>query len=88
MLLDVAHLLKMRGNPIILITAVPRSNLANMADVVFPVATVKSMEELGPRVFLMGAKYVTDILFAVLMTRVDFHNAQQKEQWLRKHFYY
>lgn len=88
MLLDVAHLLKMRGNPIILITAVPRSNLADMADVVFPVATVKSMEELGPRVFLMGAKYVTDILFAVLMTRVDFHNAQQKEQWLRKHFYY
>ena len=88
MLLDVAHLLKMRGNPIILITAVPRSNLANMADVVFPVATVKSMEELGPRVFLMGAKYVTDILFAVLMTRVDFHNAQEKEQWLRKHFYY
>ena len=88
MLLDVAHLLKLRGNPIILITAVPRSNLATMADVVFPVATVKSMEELGPRVFLMGAKYVTDILFAVLMTRVDFHNAQQKEQWLRKHFYY
>lgn len=88
MLLDIAHLLKLRGNPIIALTASPRSSLANMAEVVFPVATVKSMEELGPRVFLLGAKYVMDILFAVLMTRVDFHSAQQKEQWLSKHFYY
>ncbi|BAL82165.1 putative RpiR family transcriptional regulator [Selenomonas ruminantium subsp. lactilytica TAM6421] len=88
MLLDIAHLLKLRGNPIIALTASSNSSLANMAEVVFPVATVKSMEELGPRVFLTGAKYVMDILFAVLMTRVDFHSAQQKEQWLSKHFYY
>ncbi len=88
MLLDIAHLLKLRGNSIILLTAAPHSSLASMAEVVFPVATVKSMEELGPRVFLMTAKYVTDILFAVLMTRVDYKNAQQKEQWLNKHFYY
>ena len=88
MLLDIAHLLKLRGNPIIVLTAVTQSSLANLADVVFPVATVNSMEELGPRVFLLGAKYVMDILFAVLMTRVDFHSAQQKEQWLSKHFYY
>ncbi|TYZ27859.1 MurR/RpiR family transcriptional regulator [Selenomonas caprae] len=88
MLLDIAHLLKLRGNSIILLTAAPNSSLASMAEVVFPVATVKSMEELGPRVFLMTAKYVTDILFAVLMTRVDYKNAQQKEQWLNKHFYY
>ena len=88
MLLDIAHLLKLRGNSIILLTAAPNSSLASMAEVVFPVATVNSMEELGPRVFLMTAKYVTDILFAVLMTRVDYKNAQQKEQWLNKHFYY
>lgn len=88
MLLDIAHLLKLRGNPILVLTSSPKSSLASLADVVFPVATVKSMEELGPRVFLMGAKYVMDILFAVLMTRVDFHSAQQKEQWLNKHFYY
>ncbi|MBQ1889893.1 MAG: MurR/RpiR family transcriptional regulator, partial [Selenomonas sp.] len=88
MLLDIAHLLKLRGNSIILLTAAPHSSLASMAEVVFPVATVKSMEELGPRVFLLTAKYVTDILFAVLMTRVDYKNAQQKEQWLNKHFYY
>lgn len=88
MLLDIAQLLKLAGNPILVITASPRSRLAALGNVVFPVATVKKMEELGPRVFLMGAKYVTDILFAVLMTRVDFSNARQKEQWLNKHFYY
>lgn len=88
MLVDIAHLLKLRGNPIMLLTASPQSSIAAMADVVFPVATVKSMEELGPRVFLLGAKYVMDILFAVLMTRVDYQSAQQKEAWLGKHFYY
>ena len=88
MLLDIARLLKLRGNPILLITASPESTLAGMADSVFRVATVKRMEELGPRVFLLGAKYVTDILFALLMTRVDYHNAQQKEEWLSKHFHY
>lgn len=88
MLIDIAHLLKLRGNPFLLITANQESTLASLADVVFPVASVKSMEELGPRVFLMGAKYVTDVLFAVLMTRVDFRNAQKKEIWLSKHFHY
>lgn len=88
MLIDIAHLLKLRGNPFLLITANQESTLASLADVVFPVASVKSMEELGPRVFLRGAKYVTDVLFAVLMTRVDFRNAQEKEIWLSKHFHY
>lgn len=88
MLIDIAHLLKLRGNPFLLITANQESTLASLADVVFPVASVKSMEELGPRIFLMGAKYVTDVLFAVLMTRVDFRNAQEKEIWLSKHFHY
>lgn len=88
MLIDIAHLLKLRGNPFLLITANQELTLASLADVVFPVASVKSMEELGPRVFLMGAKYVTDVLFAVLMTRVDFRNAQEKEIWLSKHFHY
>ena len=88
MLLDIAHLLKLRGNPILLITASPESTLASLADSVFQVATVKHMEELGPRVFLLGAKYVTDILFALLMTRVDYRNTQLKEEWLSKHFHY
>ncbi len=88
MLLDIARLLKMRGNPILLITAAPKSTFASFADVVFPVASVNRMEELGPRVFLLGAKYVTDILFAVLMTRVDYQSSLQKEKWLNKHFHY
>ena len=88
MLIDIARLLKMRGNPVLLITGKKDSTLGSLADVAFPVASVKTMEELGPRVFLMGAKYVMDVLFAVLMTRVDFHNAQAKESWLSQHFHY
>lgn len=88
MLIDIARLLKMRGNPVLLITGKKDSTLGSLADVAFPVASVKTMEELGPRVFLMGAKYVMDVLFAVLMTRVDFHNAQEKESWLSQHFHY
>lgn len=88
MLIDIARLLKMRGTPILLITGKKDSTLGSLADVAFPVASVKTMEALGPRVFLMGAKYVMDVLFAVLMTRVDFHNAQEKESWLSQHFHY
>ena len=43
--------------------------------------TAKQKKELR-RILIAG------ILFAVLMTRVDYKNAQQKEQWLNKHFYY
>lgn len=88
MLLDIARLLKLRGISFILITASPNSEIASLADVVFSVASVKQMEELGPRVFLLGAKYVTDIMFTMLMTRLDYHDSQQKEQWLNKHFRY
>ena len=88
MLLDIAHLLKLRGNSIILITAARDSSIAALADVIFPVASNKKMEELGNRVFLLGAKFVMDVLFAVLMTHVDYNNAKQKEQWLSKKFYY
>ena len=88
MLLDIAHLLKLRGISIILITAARDSSIAALADVIFPVASNKKMEELGNRVFLLGAKFVMDVLFAVLMTHVDYNNAKQKEQWLSKKFYY
>ena len=88
MLIDIARLLAMRRQHMLLITAAPESTLASLVDVVFPVASVKRMEELGPRVFQLGAKYVTDILFAVLMTRVDYLNTQRKEQWLSRNFHY
>lgn len=88
MLIDIARLLTMKKSPIILITANNNSELAAMADVTFTVASVENMEELGPRVFLLGAKYVTDILFAMLMTRLDYNETRQKEQWLSKNFRY
>lgn len=88
MLIDIAHLLRLRSVPRLLITSAPSSTLASLADVTFPVATVDTMEKLGPRIFLLGAKYVTDLLFAVLMTRLDFSDAKKKEQWLNGHFHY
>lgn len=62
MLIDIAHLLRLRSVPRLLITSAPSSTLASLADVTFPVATVDTMEKLGPRIFLLGAKYVTDLL--------------------------
>ena len=88
MLIDICHVLHLRKTPILLITESKRSTMAGLSDVVFPVASVKLMEELGPRVFLMGAKYVMDILFAVLMTRVDYRSAKSKEKWLGENFRY
>lgn len=88
MLIDIAHLLRLRSVPRLLITSAPSSTLASLADVTFPVATIDTMEKLGPRIFLLGAKYVTDLLFAVLMTRLDFSDAKKKEQWLNGHFHY
>lgn len=88
MLIDIAHLLRLRSVPRLLITSAPSSTLASLADVTFPVATVDTMEKLGPRIFLLGAKYVMDLLFAVLMTRLDFSDAKKKEQWLNGHFHY
>lgn len=88
MLIDIAHLLRLHSVPRLLITSAPSSTLASLADVTFPVATVDTMEKLGPRIFLLGAKYVTDLLFAVLMTRLDFSDAKKKEQWLNGHFHY
>lgn len=88
MLIDIARMLQLRGIHFILITSARSSTLAEIADVVLPVATVRTMERLGPRVFLMGAKYVVDVLFAVLMTQVDYHSAREKDSWLSQHFHY
>ena len=88
MLKDIAHLLRARSVPRLLITASPSSTLASLSDVTFSVATVDCMEKLGSNIFRSGAKYVMDLLIAVLMTRLDFSDAKKKEQWLSDHFYY
>ena len=88
MLIDIAQLLKIRGLHSVLITGAPDSTLGGLADVVFPVSTVDTMQELGPRVFLLTAQYVINVIFAALMTRIDYGAAKEKDQWLSEHFYY
>lgn len=88
MLIDVAKMLSKNETTMILITTNQNSTLSSMSKVVFPVASNDKMEELGPRVFLTGAKYVIDVLFALLMVQVDYVDAKRKEDWLKKSFYY
>lgn len=88
MLLDIAKTLHKQKSPIFCITSQPKSTLANLAQVVFAVASSDTMEELGPRVFLTGAKYVIDVLFALMMSKIDYQEAKKKEEWLSKNFRY
>lgn len=88
MLIDVAKILSEKSVPIILITSNKNSTLASLSKIIFPVATAEKMEELGPRVFLTGAKYVIDVLFALLMIRIDYPESKRKEAWLKSNFYY
>ena len=88
MLIDVAKILHEKSVPILLITSNQNSRIANLSTVSFPVASADKMEELGPRVFLTGAKYVIDVLFALLMVQVDYEEAKRKSDWLSKVFYY
>ena len=85
---DIAKILKEKAITILLITANPNSTIAGLSTVVFPVKSNEKMEELGPRTFLTGAKYVIDVLFALLMINVDYEEAKRKEEWLSKNFYY
>ena len=87
-LIDIAKILKEKAITILLITANPNSTIAGLSTVVFPVKSNEKMEELGPRTFLTGAKYVIDVLFALLMINVDYEEAKRKEEWLSKNFYY
>ncbi len=88
MLLDIARQLHEQGNPILLVTAVPKSSLAKLADVVLCAATAKAMNEGGPRVFLLSAQYLLDVLWTAFMTRSNYQEARRKDAWLGKHFYY
>lgn len=68
-LVEIAEILKKRETPMLLITAAAASALGRLADEVLCVATEKNFNELGSLVFLVGAKYMVDILFSVLMAR-------------------
>lgn len=88
MLVDMARTIKGKGEKILLITSVPESSLGKLADIVLPVATVKKLEELGPRVFLGGAKYVIDVLFASLAASCGLQHINSRDSWLKLHFQY
>lgn len=88
MLIDIAKVLDKKSVPIVLITSDKNSTLTNFSKVIFTVETAEEMEELGPRVFLTGAKYVIDVLYALLMTRIDYSGSKIKTEWLQKNFFY
>lgn len=87
-LLDMAEILHKQNATIFCITSSANSSIANLSKVVFEVATAEKLEELGPRVFTTGAKYVIDVLFALLMSKNNYQEAKKKEEWLNKNFKY
>ena len=87
MLIDVAKNLKAHGGRFILITGTPDSTLGKLADVVLPVVTASTLEELWTRVFWIGSQYVIDVIFAALLSRKGFKAVGEREKWLRSHFH-
>ncbi len=85
---DIAKILHEQDATIFSITSAGKSTLAKLSKVTFEVATTDKMEEPGPRVFLTGAKYVLDVLFALLMAKSDYKEAKRREEWLSKNFKY
>ena len=84
----IAKILHEQEITIFCITSQAKSTIANLSKVVFEVATADKMEELGPRVFISGAKFVVDTLFALLMAKGNYQEAKRKEEWLSKNFKY
>lgn len=68
-LIDIAKVLKERHCKMLLITAARESTLSSMAEETICVATEHHFNELENFVFLLGAKYIIDILFSVLLAR-------------------
>lgn len=87
-LADIAEILHEKDSTIFCITSAANSKIAKLSKVVFEVATSDKMEELGPIVFTLGAKYVIDVLFALLISKVDYQSAKRREEWLKKNFRY
>ena len=88
LLIDIAKILNEKSIRTITVTANQNSTIAELSTMIFSVASTDKMEELGPRVFLTGAKYVIDVLFALLMVQVDYEEMKRKSDWLDKIFYY
>ena len=87
-LIDIAKLLKRQSIPTILITAASDSTLANLVDEKFTAAIGEGVEDLGPLVFLTGAKFIADTLLETLVMQTNYQYAMEKESWLNENFYY
>ena len=66
-LIEMARNLRKQKNSIILLTSVEKSTLTGLADEVINVAPADNFNELGSVVFLVGAKYIMEVLFGTLM---------------------
>lgn len=88
MLIDMARTIKSRGGKIVLLTAEPDSTLGNLADQILTVSSVKKLEELGTRIFVISAKYIVDIIFAAMVAKKGMNSIQEKEKWLISSFRY
>ena len=66
-LIEMARNLRKQKNSIILLTSVEKSTLTGLADEVINVASADNFNELGSVVFLVGAKYIMEVLFGTLM---------------------
>ncbi len=85
-LLEIARRLVEQGNPIICITANPKSTLATLASVTFRAVTANTLEEFGPRQFMMGVNYILLVLYGVMLTRLDYQGTVERDKWLSQHF--
>ena len=88
LLIEIAKVLHEQQIPIFLVTTSAKTTLGNLSKVVFETATTDKMEELGPRVFWTGAKYVIDVLFGILIARTDYSESKRKVEWLKKYLHY
>jgi len=85
-LLEIARRLVEQGNPIICITANSKSTLATLASVTFRAVTANTLEEFGPRQFMMGVNYILLVLYGVMLTRLDYQGTVERDKWLSQHF--
>ena len=87
-LLEVAKCLKLKGNPLMLITAKPKSSLGTLSDVVFPAYTADTVTDGGPRLFQLSTMYILHVLWAAMMTKDDIKKQIRQEAWIKKHLHY
>ena len=84
-LVEIAELLQERKCKMLLLTAVQESTLSRLASETLCVATENQFNELGNFVFLVGAKYMIDILFSVLLAR-HYDTSLQRNEFYEKFF--